>query len=761
MTRRRFAPLTTLLLAALLAAGCGGGGGGGEPTVTQTIHDELQAELDAALATLTRERAAKAAADEARAAAVTARQAADDLRAAAETERDAAKAAQMAAEADTAEAEAAQAEAEADEAEAVAARMAAETQLATALADKEAVEADRDEKRDAATAAAVELIEVKAERDAAQRRVTELEGQLETANGRVTDLTGERDTANTEVERLEGELGTAQGEVTRLTGVIGDATDAADANGSLHAQLNAAQAEVTRLTARVGSETDASSLTGMLEAAKADVTRLTGELRTANTEVTRLTNQIGTASDPTSLQGMLEAEKLKVLRLQNQVSTLNDTVTGLRDQLADARSDVTDAERRADQAERDAERRVEQEREQAEQQVNASVRAPKWLTEFGALTDLATNGATTSVTHGRSPKVAPSGVFSRQSSAPSIAGFRGDILSRSRGSVTDTVYLYTDIQASPSSSTNRAFWKVHGESVQWDTTDALAKPTSGLPKADRSLLDPDGDGDDIATEDRPAKRSLGGTYDGVSGRFECTGTACDVSRAANDALTLDGTWTFMPRGLTDGVPQDEDLLYLYFGIWFSEPNDPSADTYDFRWIADGDGTAISDTKFQTLIGSATFTGGAVGRYSLATSADQDARVGTFTAKATLTADFDNANDGSAGNSLDGNITEFREGGRSFGSNWNVYLGTNASTAAPLTNTGVATQSGGADASIGGVEVTGGWGATLHGVDNEDLSAREDYTVTKYPMADISGVSGWFEAVDTNKGVGIVGAFGAK
>ena len=58
MPRTRLAPLTALLLAALFLAGCGGGGG--EPTVTQTLHDELQAELDAALADLKTEREAKA-----------------------------------------------------------------------------------------------------------------------------------------------------------------------------------------------------------------------------------------------------------------------------------------------------------------------------------------------------------------------------------------------------------------------------------------------------------------------------------------------------------------------------------------------------------------------------------------------------------------------------------------------------------------------------------------------------------------------------
>ena len=330
--------------------------------------------------------------------------------------------------------------------------------------------------------------------------------------------------------------------------------------------LAAAKAEVTRLT-------------GALDTSNGQVTTLTTDLSTAHNKVTELEGQIGTATDPDSLQGMLEAEKLKVIRLESRVDTLSDTITGLRNQLVDARADVTEAEQRVQQADREADRRIEE----AEQQTNVALRAPKWLVKFNDLTDLDTDDATVSVTHGRSPKVAPSGTFSRKSAAPSIPGFRGDVLSRPRGSVTDTVYLYTDITAPP----NRAFWKVYGESVGWDPMDNKAKPTSGLPRATRSLLDPDGDGNDTPAEDRPAKRSLGGSYDGVNGKFECTGDSCNVLRAADDTLTRDGNWTFMPGSLTAGVSQDEDLSYLYFGIWSSEPDDPSAATYDFKWIAGG------------------------------------------------------------------------------------------------------------------------------------------------------------------------------
>ena len=51
MTKQYTIGIAALTLC-LVLLGCGGDGGGGEPTVTQTVHDELQAELDAALAEL-------------------------------------------------------------------------------------------------------------------------------------------------------------------------------------------------------------------------------------------------------------------------------------------------------------------------------------------------------------------------------------------------------------------------------------------------------------------------------------------------------------------------------------------------------------------------------------------------------------------------------------------------------------------------------------------------------------------------------------
>ena len=256
MTRTRTAGLA-LLLAALLLAGCGGGGDG-EPTVTQTLHDELQAELDAALADLEKERKAKADEEAAR---------------------------------ETAEGEVTRLEGELDTA------VGRVTQLTTQLATT----------TDSVTDLTGEL-------ETATANVTRLGGELGTARENVTRLEGEIGSADDPADAdadasLHAQLNAANAEVTRLKTLVGAATDPANADGSLHAQLNAATAKVTDLTGKlttaeakvtelegeIGSTGEAASLKGKLETANTKVTRLTAELEVANTSLLTLRGQLTTA----------------------------------------------------------------------------------------------------------------------------------------------------------------------------------------------------------------------------------------------------------------------------------------------------------------------------------------------------------------------------------------------------------------------------------------------------------------------------------
>ena len=258
------------------------------------------------------------------------------------------------------------------------------------------------------------------------------------------------------------------------------------------------------------------------------------------------------------------------------------------------------------------------------------------------------------------------------------------------------------------------------------------------------------------------ERSIGGTYDGYSGTFKCD-SECEIAVDDTGTLAFHGTWTFTASLTAKRSSRHaaQDTEFLYFGIWAFEPTDP-AGAHEFKWAAGGDAVDISN--FNDLTGEATFTGGAIGKYALAKATGRGARAaktGTFTATASFTANFDDAPDGSAGNSISGRITDFKEGGTSLGSDWNVFLGGSPSAAAPLAAGGV--QTGGvASGAIDGDTATGAWTATLHGSANTGVSELTDttkYPRSRYPVADVAGVSGQFNAV-AGSNAAIAGAFGA-
>ena len=103
---------------------------------------------------------------------------------------------------------------------------------------------------------------------------------------------------------------------------------------------------------------------------------------------------------------------------------------------------------------------------------------------------------------------------------------------------TDTVYLYTNIQAPGS----KAFWKEHGESVAnltsaasgFDVT-ANSERLSECRQKMPAHRDTFGEAEDEANGERS------GTYDGYSGKFTCE-TDCNIATGADTdgALILHG-----------------------------------------------------------------------------------------------------------------------------------------------------------------------------------------------------------------------------
>ena len=104
-------------------------------------------------------------------------------------------------------------------------------------------------------------------------------------------------------------------------------------------------------------------------------------------------------------------------------------------------------------------------------------------------------------------------------------------------------------------------------------------------------------------------------------------------------------------------------------------------------------------NFNALIGPATFRGGAVGKYvTQGQVGQQNAKIGTFTATATLNADF--ADDNTDAGTLSGSITNFHEGGSPL-AGWRVTLGGASDVGVASTITGT-TAIGITVANIGGL-----------------------------------------------------------
>lgn len=357
------------------------------------------------------------------------------------------------------------------------------------------------------------------------------------------------------------------------------------------------------------------------------------------------------------------------------------------------------------------------------------------------------------------------GAFTRGSVAPAVPGSwtqRGSFTGTggtAASVVNETIYLYSNIGAPGT----RPFWKVHNVAVDAPAEDnAASNPT---PTAAAQFIT-DSTDSTMATGVR-----VSGTYSGVSGTYTCVVAACI---GAKDTIALtglvqltnsvrsfaDGDWSFKPSSIVSGIQQAQDDAYLYFGIWASDPVAVPG-TPNFQYIAGGGAESGTDlNNFAALTGAATFTGGAVGRYATTRQVgQQSARIGTFTATATFTANFGDATDAGT---LHGRLTDFRENGVSL-PGWNLTLGAtaNVGNAVDITNAAVNGASTLTVGTVGDVPVNGMWGAGFYGMDNAVLADRVMYPATRYPVADLAGLTGWFDAQSAaTVTTAIAGAFGA-
>ena len=310
------------------------------------------------------------------------------------------------------------------------------------------------------------------------------------------------------------------------------------------------------------------------------------------------------------------------------------------------------------------------------------------------------------------------GVFTAKSTgltasdAPAaISGWRGATLTKTG----ETLVVYTDIEDATATKIS-------------DTYDNEAG--AGQPVNYKVVNDGDADNQDIDWSN--AKRADGnssrttdgtditvtflGSVRGVDGTFSCTGErACDLPAAAADgALSSNADWRFTPNDPNATYDVQDDDGYVWFG-WLQRQTNAAgqAEAYQFAPVRGSTVDANTGTG-AALKGTATYTGGAAGKYAIASQTENKHSSGSFTATATLSADFDHgATDDMV--AVSGEITDFEtEDGT--GSGWRVVLGGATASDAQATGATVASITGGtAQWSTGGAQTgTGSWAVSAYG-----------------------------------------------
>ncbi|MDE0523894.1 MAG: hypothetical protein OXH79_18260 [Boseongicola sp.] len=133
---------------------------------------------------------------------------------------------------------------------------------------------------------------------------------------------------------------------------------------------------------------------------------------------------------------------------------------------------------------------------------------------------------------------------------------------------------------------------------------------------------------------------VSGSYYGVAGTYSCTpGTgACTVRKAAEGYTFVNpAAWTFKATNPEARALETPDADYASYGWWLHKSEDDS--TYTASAFHAYRGTDSGTVGIADLSGTATYTGGAAGKYALHSTTGGTNDAGHFTADAMLKATF--------------------------------------------------------------------------------------------------------------------------
>ena len=392
-------------------------------------------------------------------------------------------------------------------------------------------------------------------------------------------------------------------------------------------------------------------------------------------------------------------------------------------------------------------------------------------TEDDANTALANSGAgfstftssgdVTMTTDGGSTTV---DVTKTDTAVPSLADWAGSDYVKSESGTTDHVVLYSNQRTETKSVKFSEKFGVDGlniltptamNSMKFEIIEASLNANSQLVKGDDFATS----GTKMHSENDEDEESVMGTFDGVSGKYSCTQsgtTTCDSQVNATGNITLAGGWSFVADSLDSmTMTKTMDAAYLIYG-WWSRESSAGVDVATFASTVPSSGTTVEsgNTAANGINGTATYIGGAAGKYAVYNPLGDNSSAGAFTANATLTANFTN-------NKISGELTDFMANGESM--DWAVSL--DDGDAANIDASGIGNTSGSTADNVtttwtmGGVadDPRGSWSGNFYKSNGATSTTEPD---TQAPTA----VTGEFTAMYDVGGLNIgqmAGAFGAE
>ena len=222
-------------------------------------------------------------------------------------------------------------------------------------------------------------------------------------------------------------------------------------------------------------------------------------------------------------------------------------------------------------------------------------------------------------------------------------------------------------------------------------------------------------------------------------------TACRSQVDGEGGIILTGGWTFKPD--KNAMTSTPDNSYVAYG-WWSRETATGVDVATFV-IERGTSTEVSTTD--SVTGTASYKGGAAGKYAINNPLGNGSEAGAFTAAATLTAKFGSA---TAEGTISGMLTDFKAGGMD--KDWTVTLkGAGTESGAPILTGGFGDNSTTTDVNESATVWTiGGTAADASGMWSGDFYEAGEGTGDA-PMT----AAGTFSSEYGNAGR-MVGAFGA-